>query len=159
MGNVFVCYAGCSSSSGKESFGEFAFCQKSATTNDKTIVRRDKEVDHRSNRSSRCIEDWHTQLWQRTTFVVTHFSRAPVCVCETQMALWGLVGGVWLHNYTVDRHSTGIHTLPFGPSTQLDFFCPSRALPAVRWLGYHRQPTCCSLVPMTLHWGSHQCRR
>ena len=42
---------------------------KSATTNDKTLIRCDKEVDHRSNRKSRFFEDWHTHPWQKDYFV------------------------------------------------------------------------------------------
>ena len=61
-------------------FGECKFYKKPATTNDKTSVRCDKEVDHRSNRISRCIEDWltHTSLakdyfvnWQSSPIVIS----------------------------------------------------------------------------------------
>ena len=44
-------------SSWKGLLGELALCQQSATTNDKTMIRCDKDVDHRSNRNARYIED------------------------------------------------------------------------------------------------------
>ena len=40
---------------GIDYFGEFTFYQKSGATNDKAIVRRVTEVDHRSDRNSRNI--------------------------------------------------------------------------------------------------------
>ena len=47
--NVYVCHPECRSSSWNGLLGGFTFYQKSVTTNSKkTIVRRDKEVDHRS---------------------------------------------------------------------------------------------------------------
>ena len=64
MGKVYVCCAGCSSSSRKGLFGKIYVLPKSATMNDETIVQCDKEVDHKSNGNSRYIEDWfaHTCL-------------------------------------------------------------------------------------------------
>ena len=44
-----------------------------------------------------------------------------VCAVHNE-ALSGWVGGVCAHSYTAVRHSAAIPTLPFGPSTQLEFF-------------------------------------
>ena len=90
--NVYVCHAGCSRSSWKGLFGEFTFCQKSATTNNKTIIRCDKKVDHRSNRNSRYIEAWlahaslakdHSVSWQSSPLIKQQesvYSPIPCCV-------------------------------------------------------------------------------
>ena len=67
-----------------QNYLENLFYQKSDTMNDKTIVRRVTEVDHRSNRDSRDIKDWlaHRPL-TKDNFVEGHgsqLSTAKVCV-------------------------------------------------------------------------------
>ena len=68
---------------------------------------------------------------------LAHFTRAQVgVVCETQIATVRL----WVR-CVVTLHLK--HTSPrchLGQAHSLSF-CPSRSLPAVRQLGYHRQPT------------------
>ena len=77
-------------------------------------------------------------------FFVAHFKHTQVRVCGTQQGIVSVGwSGVCVHSYTEVSHSTHITTLPFGPSTQLEFFFFESvgSSPAVRWLGYRRQST------------------
>ena len=65
-------------------------------------------------------------------FYVGHFTRAQVGVCGIQF-------GVCVHSYTAVRHTTHISTLPFGPSTLLEFVSvgSSNVVVVCAWFSSH----------------------